>query len=173
MQKIILFIVVFIVSLTGKSQTIPVIKSETISKKDITIPADLKGKFSLLCFASSQKAQPDLESWLEPVYQKFVAKTGIMDDMYDVNVFFIPVLTGTNLTFKASIKRKFDENVQSDLKEHVIFCTENSKQVLASLNIQDDDVPYLFLLDKDGNVIYKTSGKYSDEKFEKIDDLLE
>lgn len=144
-----------------------------MNDKPVTLPDDLKGKFSLLCFASSQKAQPDLESWLDPIYQKFIAKSGLMDDMYDVNVYFIPVLTGTNLGFATSMKNKFKANTQEDLREHVIFCKEDGKDILASLNMQKTDVPYFLLLDKNANVIYRTEGKFTSEKFDTIDDLIE
>ena len=72
---------------------------------------------------------------LDPVYQKFIAKTGMMDDMYDVNVYFIPVLTGTNVSFATSMKNKFKENTQADLRQHVLFCNENSKNILRDLNL--------------------------------------
>ena len=87
--KLLIFLLILTATITF-SQTMPVISGETISNKKVNIPGDLKGKYSLLCFASSQKAQADLESWLEPVYIKFIAKTGLMDDMYDLNIFFIP-----------------------------------------------------------------------------------
>ena len=92
-MKVSLFLVlIFFLIRTSFSQTIPEINGETGDNDRIKIPQDLKGKYSLLCFASSQKAQTDLKSWLDPVYQKFIAKTGLMDDMYDVNIYFIPIL---------------------------------------------------------------------------------
>ena len=92
-MKVSLFLVlIFFLIRTSFSQTIPEINGETGDNDRIKIPQDLKGKYSLLCFASSQKAQTDLESWLDPVYQKYIAKTGLMDDMYDVNIYFIPIL---------------------------------------------------------------------------------
>ena len=155
------------------AQTLPDIKVETADNKNVSIPQDLKGKYSLICFASSQKAQSDLESWLDPVYQKFIAKTGIMDDMYDVNVYFIPILTGTNISFASSVKKKFRENTQEDLQSHVLFCTENGKEIIHSINMNDTSVPYFFLLNKENKIIYKTTGHYTEEKFDAIDELIE
>jgi hypothetical protein len=168
-----LILIFLLIAGLSSAQSLPEVSGETIENKNMTFPRDLMGKYSLLCFASSQKAQGDLESWLDPVYQKFIAKTGIMDDMYDVNVFFMPVLTGTNLAFSTSIKNKFKEAAQEDLKSHVLFCNKDGKELLAKLNMEKSEVPYFFLLDKEGKIIYRTSGKYSDEKFDAIDDLIE
>ena len=119
------------------------------------------------------KAQKDLESWLDPVYQRYIAKTGLMDDMYDVNVFFIPILTGTNVTFAASMKKKFRENAQEDLKSHVLFCDEDGKDILTALKMEKADVPHFLLLDKEAKIIYRTSGPFTESKFDAIDDLIE
>lgn len=159
--------------LSGFSQPLPILKGETMNGKQVSLPEDLKGKYSLLCFASSQKAQPELETWLDPVYQKFIAKSGLMDDLYDVNVYFIPVLTGTNFGFATSMKNKFKENTQEDLRDHVIFCNEDGREILNDLKMQNTDVPYFLLLDKESKIIYRTEGRFTDEKFDKIDDLIE
>jgi hypothetical protein len=168
-----LSVLLFLFLNTIYGQSLPEISGETVDNKTIKIPGELKGKFSLLCFASSQKAEADLESWLDPVYQKFIAKTGLMDDMYDVNVYFIPVLTGTNVSFAASMKKKFKENSQADLHSHVLFCKENGKEILAALDMQKSEVPHFFLLDKDAKVVYRTSGRFTEDKFDKIDELIE
>jgi hypothetical protein len=173
-MKLILKLILFIfISSTAFAQSLPEMKVETADKKSVNIPGDLKGKYSLICFACSQKAEPDLVSWLDPVYQKFIAKTGLMDDMYDVNVYFIPVLTGTNVSFAGSMKKKFRETAQEDLQSHVLFCTENGKDVIRAANMDDSSVPYFFLLDKEAKIIYKTQGKFTDDKFDKIDELIQ
>ena len=141
-MRYLLFVIgLSLLSIEGKSQEIDNITGQTIDQKRITMPADVKGKYTLLCFASSTKAQKDLETWLDPVYQKFIAKTGIMDDMYDVNVFFIPLVKGSN--------QMFAENMTSG------------------------EIPYLFLLDKDARIIYRTNGGYTEDKFDRIDELIE
>lgn len=173
MKKIALLLVAIIAFVDTRAQEIPVISGVTINNVKINLPVDLKGKFSLLCFASSSKAENDLQSWLDPVYQKFIAKTGIMDDMYDVNIFFIPVLTGTNFTFAGSMKKKFKENTQEDMQSHVIFCNEEGKNILAALEMEKSEAPHIFLLNKECKIIYRTTGGYTEEKFDHIDDLLE
>ena len=157
----------------GKSQVIEKITGETIDHQRISMPDDVKGKYTLLCFASSTKAQKDLESWLDPVYQKFIAKTGIMDDMFDVNVFFIPMVKGNNQMFAENMKRKFRETAQADLRPHVLFSESNTEQLISSLKMSSGEIPYLFLLDKDARIIYSTNGGYTEAKFDQIDELIE
>lgn len=173
-MKYYLIVIVFsIFTFKGKAQLIENITGETIDHQRINMPEDVKGKYTLLCFASSTKAQKDLESWLDPVYQKFIAKTGIMDDMYDVNVFFIPLIKGSNQMFAENMKRKFRETAQADLKPHVIFSDSDTDRLLAALSMSRSEIPYLFLLDKDAKIIYRTNGAFTEDKFDQIDDLIE
>jgi len=155
------------------AQTIPSFSGETLENKTVAIPVDTKGKYTFICFASSMKAQKELESWLDPVYNKFVAKTGLMDEFYDVNVFFIPVFKGSNASMQETVKKKFNETAQADIKSHVLFCNNDLTEVTATLHMGDDNTPYFFLLDKDGNIIFRATGSFSEQKFDAIDDLIE
>ena len=130
-------------------------------------------KRQLLCFAASNKSQADLETWLEPVYNHYIAKTGIMDAAYDVNVFFVPVFKGANAAMKSTLKQKFRENAQQDLWPHILFCENDLSAVQSALNMTKDNVPYFFLLDKSGQIVYRTSGAYTEEKFDAMDDKVE
>lgn len=156
-----------------KGQTVPSFTGTTAGNKQIDIPSASMGKYALLCFASSRKAQADLETWLDPVYNRYIAKTGFMDDMFDVDVFFIPVFGGGEGALQATVKRKFRETAQADLWPHLVFADGNMKEVLSTLKMSDESVPHFVFLNKDGKIVYRTSGAYTEEKFDAIDDLVE
>lgn len=155
------------------AQTVPSFTGETLDNRTINIPIDTKGKYTFLCFASSMKAQEALEGWLDPVYNKFIVKTGLMDEFYDLNVFFIPVFKGSNASMQGTVKKKFNETAQADIKGHVLFCNSDLAEVSTALRLENDNTPYFFLLDTAGVIVYRTSGTFSDEKFDAIDEMIE
>lgn len=155
------------------AQPIPSFTGETLENKTVTIPTDTKVKYTLLCFASSMKAQEALEGWLDPVYNKFIAKTGLMDDFYDLNVFFMPVFKGSNASMQGTVRKKFNETAQEDVKGHVLFCNSDLSSVTSALRIENENTPYFFLLDTAGNTIYHTTGAYTEEKMDAIDEMIE
>ena len=174
MMKSIFVILVFLLNhAVAFAQQIPAFSGETLNNKVISIPGDTKGKYTFLCFAASMKAQQDLESWLDPVYNKFVAKTGLMDEFYDVNVFFIPVFKGSNASMQSTVRKKFDETAQDDIRGNVLFCKDELAEVSTALDMKNENTPYFFLLDTEGKVIYRTTGAFSESKFDAIDDLIE
>jgi hypothetical protein len=173
MKSLIIVFICYLCLNVCVAQVIPSFTGETLENKTVTIPTDTKGKYTFLCFASGMKAQKDLETWLDPVYNKFIAKTGLMDEFYDLNVFFIPVFKGSNASMQESIRKKFSETAQDDVRGNVLFCKSDLTDVMKALSISDDDTPYFFLLNTEGTIIYRATGPFSDAKFEKIDDLIE
>jgi hypothetical protein len=153
------------------AQSITPVACESLNKIPVTIPNDTKGKFTLICIASSTKAQQELEGWLDPLYQKFIAKSGLMDDAFDVNLYFIPVITGTQV-FAEKVKAKFNENTQLDIKPHILFVTGDNKQALNSFSVPQDNSPHFLLLDTEGKIVYRTQGAFTEEKLDAIDDLI-
>lgn len=155
------------------AQPITNFTGHTLNQQQLTFPLDTKGKFTILCFATSLKSQNYLLTWLDPIYQKYIAKTGIMDDAFDVNVYFIPILKMGSRNIQENIRKQFSDNTPTELRSHVVFSDSPSEPLIANLKISDESLPYIYLLDKNGNIIYKTSGEYTEVKFDAIDDLIE
>jgi len=108
MQKIHLFFLLSIVycllSIDSTAQIgkqFPAITGETLEDVEITIPSDTKGKFTLIAMAYSKKSDEELQTWFEPVHYKFIAKAGMFDKDYDVNVYFIPMFTGVKKNIRS------------------------------------------------------------------------
>lgn len=170
---LIVFLFLLLSAQISSAQTIPTFNGATAENKNVNIPSELMGKYTVLCFASSGKSQADLETWLEPIYNHYIAKTGIMDAAYDVNIYFIPVFKGAGAAMKSSLKQKFRENAQQDLWPHILFCESDLSDVEKQLGMSNDRVPYFFVLDKSGSIVYRTSGAYTEEKFDAMDEKIE
>ena len=74
----------------------PDLSAETVDDDPIVLPNDTKGKYTLLGLAYSKKSEGDLNTWFNPVFNKFIKKsTGVFGAFsYDVNVYFVPMFTG-------------------------------------------------------------------------------
>src|SRR5690606_36070488 len=73
-------------------QAFPAMTAETIDDVEVTLPADVKGKYTLVGLAYSKKSESELNSWFQPVFSKFIQQTnGLFSGFgYDVNVYFVP-----------------------------------------------------------------------------------
>jgi len=178
MKKIIcLFALLFISKANVKAQTtgipFPELAGETLTDKKITIPTDTKGKYTLVGLACSRAAEGDMQKWLNPVYNKFVAKTsGMMDAAYDVNTFFVPIYSGLAQVTESIGKKNMKENTDKNFYPYLVFYKGGFKKYMEELKLKDKETPYFLLLDKDGVIVYVTSGKYTDKKMSEIEDVL-
>lgn len=153
----------------------PAMEAETVEDKKVVLPQDVAGKYTLLGLAYSKKSEDELNSWFMPVFSKFVQKAGgLMDGMgYDVNVYFVPMFTGVNAAATGTAKRKAIKNIDPQLLPYILFYKGELKPYKEALDFERRDIPYFFVLDPKGKIVFATSGAYSDDKMDKVEDAIE
>ena len=174
-------ILIFLVPITAFSQvignTFPTMTAETVNDEEITVPDDTKGKYTLLGLAYSKKSEDDLNGWFSPVYYKFVHEPenpGLFDAFrYDVNVYFIPMFTGVKASAQGIAKKKALKNVDPKLFPHMLFYKGELKKYKQALDFEKKDIPYFFVLNEEGQIVYATSGKFTEDKLDEIEENLE
>ena len=129
MKRLLVLLTFFAGLIAANAQVVgkpfPNMDAETAEDKKVTLPNDVKGKYTLLGLAYSKKAEDELNTWFSPVYEKFVRKAqkgGLFEDMgYDVNVYFIPMFTGVNAAATGTAKKKAIKNVDPELLPRILF----------------------------------------------------
>jgi hypothetical protein len=153
----------------------PDMEAQTSEDKKVLLPQDTKGKYTLLGLAYSKKSEDELNSWFGPVFGKFIQKTtGLMSGMgYDVNVYFVPMFTGINAAATGTAKKKAIKNVDPQLLPYILFYKGELKPYKEALEFDKRDIPYFFVLDPTGKILYTTTGAYSEEKMDAIEAVIE
>ncbi len=157
----------------------PHMECENYNGAKIIIPEQTKGKYTLLGMAFSNDAEAELKSWISPVYNRFIVKADAAEadvfDVkadYDVNLFFIPMFTGLNQLTSKQSKEKIKSHTDKELYDNLLFY-EGAKTYKEELDFEKKNIPYFFVLDKTGKIVYATSGKYDPKKLDKIIDIIE
>ena len=153
----------------------PDMTAETAEDKKVNLPTDTKGKYTLLGLAYSKKSEDELNSWFNPIFSKFIQKSnGLMSGFgYDVNVYFVPMFTGVNAAATGTAKKKAIKNVDPQLLPYILFYKGELKTYKEALDFEKKDIPYFFVLDATGKIVYATSGKFSQDKLDKIEESIE
>jgi hypothetical protein len=149
----------------------PELTGENLSDVKKTIPSSTKGKYTVICMAYSSDSENDLRSWLQPAYDKFIGKTEMFS--YDVNLYFVPMFTGLNIAGAGKAKKNLKEETDKELQPYVLFYTGDIDAYKKELGMEKKDVPYIYVLDKEGKIVYSTSGQYTEKKMEDLEDKLE
>lgn len=175
-----IFITLFLVyGLASEAQvigkTFPDLSADTADDKKVNLPQDTKGKFTLLGLAYSKKSEDELNTWFNPIFSTFIQKSKgqFASFNYDVNVYFVPMFTGINAAATGVAKKKALKNVDPQLLPYVLFYKGELKKYKDQLDFDRKDIPYFFVLDADGKIVYATDGSYSDEKMESIQAVID
>jgi len=153
----------------------PSMEAETVEDKKVMLPADTKGKYTLVGLAYSKKSEDDLNSWFSPVYNKFVRKTkGMLEGMgYDVNVYFVPMFTGVNAAATGTAKKKALKNIDPILLPYILFYRGELKPYKEALDFEKRDIPYFFVLDPEGKIVFATSGAFTEDKLDEVEESIQ
>lgn len=179
MKRFISLIIVFCAVVQSYGQVIgtvfPELEAENVDEKKVKLPADVKGKYTLIGMAYSKKSEDELNSWFNPVFQKFIQKSkGLLQGFtYDVNVYFVPMFTGVNAAATGTAKKKAIKNVDPQLLPYILFYRGELKKYKEALDFEKRDIPYFFVLDPEGKIVYATSGKYTEEKMDAVEEKIE
>lgn len=179
MKHAIVLLALILTSINLRAQvvgkTFPMLEAETVEDKKVNLPDETKGKYTLLGMAYSKKSEDELNSWFQPIFEKFIQKNkGLFEGFaYDVNVYFVPMFTGVNAAATGTAKRKALKNVDPQLLPYILFYKGEIKSYKEALDFEKKDIPYFFVLDTEGKIVYATSGKYSSKKLQEIEDVIE
>ncbi|SRR5690554_849217 len=176
MKKIVLSIVFICANLFAFGQVgenFPEVTVTDLNDKEEVIPKDTKGKFTLIGVAFSEDAQRDLYSWSEPVYNEFMNENNFASLVYDPHVKLILMFGGGNQLVYNKAKEQILEGTDESLRNNVVLYKGEVKTYRKSLKMKDRKIPYFFVLDKKGKIIYAASGKYNKKTLEEVGNLIE
>ena len=180
MKKITFYTSIFILTISTLTaqELFPTIKVETVESKEIELPTFTKGKYTLLGMAYSKKSEKDLKLWYQPIFNKFIKPKlgggGLFQSFtYDINTYFVPMFTGVNAAATGTAKKKVLKNGDPKIQPYILFYKGKIKQFKESLGFDAKDIPYFFLLDEEGKVVYTTSGAYTDKKMSEIESKID
>jgi hypothetical protein len=167
------FLCLLLTSANLEEKIFPLLSGETLDGKNISLPNDCAGKKTIIGLAYSEKAQEDLESWYEPMFEKFVAKVGMFDYQYDVKLYFVPMFIGLKQSLYESTLKKLRADNRKDLYPYVLFYKGDLEPYASELGMSEKSTPYFFILDGKGAILHTVSGAFTEKKMEAIEAALE
>ncbi len=161
----------------GKGKIFPIMEAETFTEKPLNLPADVKGKFTIIGMCFSKDAEGDLQTWLNPLYNAYVLKHegdaafGVAATA-DVNFYLMPKFSILNQIFEKGSKNKIKTQTDKAFWANLMFYTSGLKDYKKTLEIAETSQPVIFILDKDGKIVHVERGVCNEKKMSAIDDFV-
>ena len=128
----------------------PVVNAKTLAGQETTIPDDAAGKVTLVAVAFARESQAQLDSWLNPFYEKFGSREDIM--FYEV-----PMISGGYKFMKMIIDGGMRGGLPEFKHKHVVTMYGDVDTYLQGLSL-DKSNGYAFLLDREGIIRWQDQG---------------
>jgi hypothetical protein len=148
---------------------LPTIKAKSLAGGEVTLPT-ANGKATVLGLAFSPKAEGDLKTWMQPIYDTFLAKhEGVFEaGNFDGNVYLLAMLSGAASLGGKSLQDKAAKGTDAELRPHVLLTTQDAAEVAKAINATDKTKPYFVVLDATGHVKSVVSGTYTEAKMDEL-----
>lgn len=156
-------------------QVFPNLQCETLADKPLNIPADVKGKKTVVCLALSPKAEKMLRDWNNPLYNSLMAEGmgGLMGGrMYDANLCFVGMLKGIAKLGLNEAKKQSKKEISPKQYPYFMVSDDDVNALMKELTITDAKEPHFFVLDANGAIVFHTQGAYTDAKLNAITEKL-
>ncbi|WP_077340085.1 hypothetical protein [Pseudocolwellia agarivorans] len=129
--------------ITGK--TFPSVTGQNLEKKQVRIPKDFNGDFTLLLVGYKQNSQFDIDRWL----------IGLDMTETTVDVYEIPTIQGLfPRMFSTMIDNGMRKGIPKDLWKGVITVYEDGEKVQIFTGNENPNNARVLLLDKNGIIVY-------------------
>ena len=155
----------------AQGDAFPAFSGETPDGTKVDLPMKGTG-YTIIGMAYGKQAGPILEEWYEPAYLRFVAGHGLFASQYDAQVWFVPMFVGINKAAYEPTMRKVRKGEAPEVADRIVFYKGELAPFQDALGMDRKDIPYIFVLDGQGRIVYRTEGSFTDDKLHAIEDIL-
>jgi hypothetical protein len=172
MRPILLLLAVFPAICTAQERC-PLIKGEVTDGGAVELPAASAGHHAILCVAAGKKAEPMLQEWYAPAYERFVVQHGLFAAEHKADLWLVPVFTGLNKAAFGPTMKRLREQADPDVARRVLFVRDEAAALLDALAIKDRDEPVFLVLDPSGRIVHREHGSFSVDKLDALEEALD
>lgn len=170
LRPIILGLLVWLGTNLSAQQKFPEIACVNLKGEKLTLPRTDKHQVIIMAFGRHN--EKELESWLQPAFDKFVLKTGLIDLMFDAHLYLVSVLSGVEATTAKANLNKIKDQIDADLYSNILMLNSDADIIMQTLKPDTRQV-HVYLLNKEGDILRVVKGKFDDDKMEALEDAFE
>ena len=136
----------------------PSVKASNLEKRDFNLPADFEGERNLLLVAFEREQQKDVDTWLRQMKRFEEIDPGL-------HYYELPTIQRPNAFMRWFIDTGMRHGIPDrKARERTITLYLEKKPFLDSLLITDEKRVYAFLVDRQGNVLWRSEGVFDESK---------
>ena len=148
--------------LTKEEPHFPLVSGFNLDRQEFEFPRDFEGELNLVIIPFQQKQQLDVNTWIPAAQELERSNPGLI--YYELpTIYKLPTLSRTfiNEGMRAGIPDQTS-------RERTITLYLDKETFKRALDISSEDNIYLFLVTKDGDILWKEEGLFSETKTQSL-----
>jgi hypothetical protein len=148
------------------SKKFPIVTGDNLNGKTIHIPSQLKGKLNVLLVPFQMWQQDQVNSWVPFLEQ-------LMNETPEFDFYELPTIRKMNFIARRIIDGGMRGGIPSkETRARTVTLYIDKIQFKKALGIPTESTLYLYLVDKEGTILWEASGELSDEKATSLEQAL-
>jgi len=135
----------------------PELTAETLSGEKITFPDDVNAQVNILILVFEQNSQELVDTWAKIILDEY-------EPQADISYYEIPMISYWWKPIGWQIDNWMREGIPKDYHDNTATFYGNRSPYFDTLEMNDKSSCYLFLLDKEGNIFFRTEGPRTPQK---------
>jgi len=149
-----------------RTRHFPNVSGSNLDGKRFNLPRDLKGKVNIVIIAFRREQTDLIEQWAGPL--KDVMKADPSLELYE-----LPTLGRSYSPFHWWIDGGMRAGiVNEEARRRTITIYTNKRNFKVQLGIPNEETIYIFLVGKDGRIITRVQGDFTDEKYQQLQNAI-
>ena len=136
----------------------PTVTGSNLQRRKLTFPADLTGELTITLIAFQQWQQRLIDTWLPEAER--------LEQQYPgLSYYELPVIRKMNILSRTFINEGMRAGIpNTKARERTITFYTDKQHFKESLGIIGESTIHIFLVDKQGQVLWRAGGEFSPEK---------
>jgi hypothetical protein len=149
----------------GETQ-FPVVSGYNLNRQEFEFPRDFGGDLNLVIIAFQQYHQTIVNTWIPFAQETEATYPGFIYYEFPT-IYEMPAISRTfiNEGMRAGIPNQ-------TARERTITLYLDKEAFKSALDIPNEDNIHIFLVDRDGDILWRTTGEYTEEKVSELTEVI-
>lgn len=164
------FMCIFSYQFLEAQKAIPQIECVGISMEKQTFPIIDHALPQVVLVTFDRSAEKEAGTWVNPLVQKFIRKSGLLDAMFEAKLFALTFVTEAEFLQIKLAEDRLASEIPSELHHSSLF-SKSDKSPLKTLLPGKSQV-FVLVISADGKFIGSIQGEFSEDKLEQIEQWI-
>lgn len=151
-------------------KAVPQIECVGISMEKLTFPINDHALPQVVLVTFGRNAEKEAGTWIDPLVQKFIRKSGLLDAMFEAHLFALSFVSETEFLQIKMAEDRLSSEIPTELHHATLF-SKADQSILKDMLPGKSHV-YVLVISADGKLIGSIQGEFSSDKMELIEQWI-